>query len=1619
MIGITNTNEFYSQHYLTAIMAGDLKSLRSEWRDAEGTAPDRRLYALNASFFRFRERQERRVDHPDRVAAHLEYTGELLAALGYTAKPTIKTLADGPIAVFAERYRQADKAPLVWVIPITRDPNDEGDLLATPYRSSQLASDDDELPPAPKKATLAEATLEGRLTHVFNTTGTDAPRFVVIAGETEWLLLDRDKWPEQRLLRFDLVEILGRRETEALTATAALLHAESLAPHSGAALVDTLDERSHKHAFGVSNDLKYALRACIEAIGNEAIWYRRNVSKRGVFQAEVDGQQLATECLRYMYRLLFLLYVEARPELGYAPMRASAYLHGYSLERLRDLEDRVLETEEARNGFYVHACLSRLFDLIWNGTPVPEAKPDSVAFDMFSATGETTLLEGKTVDDSAHHTFRIAPLRARLFDPDHTPLLSSVRLRDHVLVDVMTQLSLSGVQGTGKQRRRGRISYATLGINQLGAVYESLLSFRGFFATDTLYEVKPAKADWDPLGVAWFVTEAQLADYSTAERVFDDDGQPVAHQKGRFVFRQAGRDRQKSASYYTPEVLTRCLVKYTLKERIEDADGKVRLTAAQLLDLTICEPAMGSAAFLNEAINQLSEAYLKQAQKEKGERISHDRYREELQRVRMYMADNNVFGVDLNPIAIELGEVSLWLNALFGEDTKDGTTVFVPWFGGQLTNGNSLVGAWRKVFAPTHLDPGEGKKGKSNWLKAEPARVPLSKKRPKGTVYHFLLADAGMASYGGGSEGKPIKAMCKDQLAIIAERRAELCAPLDDDEIGTLVALSDAIDQLWAAHIDHLAKVREKTTDPLGVYGHEPKPGLVPSTTREKDAIWAAEMTSAEARASSPYRRLKLAMDYWCALWFWPIEQADRLPSRGEWLLELSLVLESEVISGSASQVGQLGLFEHVMSAEAAQAQRVRLGNVSVDQLVARYPRLKLVETLAQRYRFHHWELAYADVFHDRGGFDVILGNPPWVRVEWKEAGVLGDQDPQVVLHKLSASEAAARRSDVLAQEGVKSLYLAEHEEASGTQGFLSARQNYSPLEHVKVNLYKGFIVLGHALGARGHATGLIHPEGVFDDPKGGDLRRFIYPRLSGHFQFRNEEPLFKGVGHTRTFSLNVYTDARVVGFSHIANLYVPSTVDQCYQPTLAAQRIPGIKTSRGKWEKLGHPGRRIFVNSGLLRFFGELYDPNRDFETARLPAIHASSLVGVLKAIAASNRLMDLPAESWFATFHFNETYAKRDGILTECIGWAHETIWVLSGPHLFVGNPFSKTPRAVCNTALDYDSLDLLLLPSEYLPRTLFAPVDDRASLLAKSPVVTWSDEHTPINVAAHFRLVCNRGLDCGLERTLRVAIAPRNVVHIDGVYSYTFRDERLMVQATATWCSILVDFFVKTTGAGDFRPNLAQRLPIVTKYEQELRARACVLNCLTTHYEDLWTPCFEPSWQTDHWAKHDDPRLPATFWTDLTPNWTRHHALRSDYARRQALVEIDVLVAMALALTLEQLQTMYRVQFPVMRQYERDTWYDRNGRIIFTNSKGLVNIGLARKKSKNHPTGPYWADVQKQTEGTVTQVVMDDTLPGGPHQKTIVYAAPWVRCDREADYALVWAHFESRFKANKEDA
>jgi len=136
------------------------------------------------------------------------------------------------------------------------------------------------------------------------------------------------------------------------------------------------------------------------------------------------------------------------------------------------------------------------------------------------------------------------------------------------------------------------------------------------------------------------------------------------------------------------------------------------------------------------------------------------------------------------------------------------------------------------------------------------------------------------------------------------------------------------------------------------------------------------------------------------------------------------------------------------------------------------------------------------------------------------------------------------------------------------------------------------------------------------------------------------------------------------------------------------------------------------------------------------------------------------------------------------------------------------------------------------------------------------------------------------------------------------------------------------------------------------------------------------------------------------------------------QQVDISARIQTARVLGLSIDELLTIYRVQFPVMRQHEADTWYDQTGRIVFTPSKGLIGVGLPPTARKaNLKAGIHYAIRPPESEllGCGEERTASiaprprDNLPGGPVQRTVEYRAPVIRPDREQDYRLAWAFFQ----------
>lgn len=1140
LTGITNKNEYYTNHYFSTVFEENTRATISGWnaaaRESEEIKTPWSLLRQNARQYYTAHDKFVRSSVNLQVLANIKaLVGNYLKSLGYPeAKPEVVAVDDSlSVPVYLEMTK-SNGAPLLWVLLSASKESDAGIMESFVFNANDV---DDDAAGTLYKGVLGEIANEDLVTKILFGTA-EPPRFVMLIGMNQIALIDRNKWNEKRYLQFELEEIFSRLENTTLQAMSVLLHKDSLCPDDGKVLLDELDEQSQKNASGVSQDLKYALRESIELLGNEVLYDMKTRLGRDLDAEPVDAGQLTLECLRYMYRMLFVLFIESRPELGYAPIKAQSYYSGYSLESLRDIADNIRDdVNEVGDGYYLHETLAKLYELIYDGYPKTEDE-------LKKATGS----------DSLHDMFLIAPLKAHIFDPEYTKMITAAKLRNSCMLRIIDLMSLTRATGR-KNGRRGRISYVNLGINQMGAVYEALLSYRGFIAEHDLYEVKRAGDSFNELDVGYFVSESELEQYTEDERVRYESGEKAGklrmYEKGTFIYRLAGREREKSASYYTPEVLTKCLVKYALKELLE---GK---TADEILKLTICEPAMGSAAFLNEAINQLAEAYISRKEKETGEIISYEKRFNELQKVKMFIADRNVYGIDLNPVAVELAEVSLWLNTIY----EGG---FVPWFGTQLVNGNSLIGARRQVY---RIENAQSTSKGLRWYEMEPDRVPLGTKRmPKKQVYHFLLGDPGMCSY----TDKVIKQLEPVNIKEMKDWNKKFTSPFTDDEVVTLLRLSAVIDELWEAQIQLRKEVGTKTQDALSIFGYTDDAEDSHTTIRQKDKIFSELYKSEHMKNAGPYARLKFAMDYWCALWFWPIDKADLLPTRSEFLFDMSLILEGTMASVNVTDSvkgGQLSLFPTEMEQMAMDIIDTYGTDTIVDipRLRKENPRLDLAARIAEQNKFMHWELEFADLFAERGGFDLIIGNPPWIKLVWEEKNILAEKQPLLAIRSFSAAEVDALRAEELQNIKIYDDYLGEYVGTAAMQSFLGAKTNYAALQGMKVNLANCFLPTALFYAREKGVTALIHPDTPFDATNGQMIRRLLYSRLRYHFHFINELRLFPDVHHNTVFSLNVYKNQATPQFYAIFNLFAVEAIEDCFDSGCVYQ-LEGMKDSSGNW---------------------------------------------------------------------------------------------------------------------------------------------------------------------------------------------------------------------------------------------------------------------------------------------------------------------------------------------------------------------------------------------------------------------------------------------------------------------
>lgn len=1520
--------------------------------------------------------------------------------------------------------------------------------------------------PKDEEAHISPAVINKAIDAIFLLPEEHRPHFILMMAGNTMFLLDSDKWSRGSYLEFSMDELFSQASISAFRKYYALFHLlickDTLAADSESVLMDKLVEESYKSAYEVTKDLKEGVILSVETLANEALWYwkkeltnpdttlKSNPLSSIDYTDDTFEAEVKDDCLNIIYRLLFIFYAESRDELDILPTKDEVYKDGYSLEMLRDLEKAPMRTEESRNGYFFNDSLNDLFWLLANG-----------------------YRQGQQDNKS----FSVRKIDSPLFDNRRLHHLKDVKIRNIEWQKIIRALSLSN-----RDKQVGRISYANLGVNQLGSVYESLLAYRGFYAEQDYIEVHKVGK---PEEGTFLVPYSRMDDFEADEILCEEQGEPKILPQGTFVYRLNGRDRQKSASYYTPEVLTRSTVKYTLKSILDEvAEGKRK--AQDLLDLKILEPAMGAAAFQNEVINQLAEAYLTYQQQQRHEagfkewRIAPDHYRDELQKVKAYIATHNVYGVDLNPTAIELGKLSLWLNVIH----KDMET---PFFSNRLALGNAVIGAWLKVYDKKDIIghsvtvKGKYKLLPNEWWTKAPHKIHFNKvnfengkvksavKRSVNEIYHFLLPDKNMLAVRSikdvfipadatEEERLKLKETRKAQIKGMKEMLDDWTAPISSEEFQILQRISAKIDKRLLEYFTFqwdIERLTNNKTDLWGIYGQTTLEfGSLAENYAEKERL-----NDTRYRHNNAYFILKNVMDYWCALWFWEFDDAHELPTRREFWSDIEAILQvkdedlnartKRVLQTYVEKDGQLGFFgENHQNDLFAQAQYENMAhedphhdedtdledNDEVSELKTQSKeeilgdtqgavrtffddsmRFKTVKKYADRYHFFHPMLEFIEVFWLRDGFDIICGNPPWIKLSFNETNIISDKFPEVVIRKVSAPVVRQRIDDFLNNAEMNALYTSEQNEIMGSSAFMGAICNYPLLIGQKTNLYKCILTncMDLASDSNGY-IGILCPEGIYDDVNGQPLRRELYKRLRYHFQYENELNLFTGTNdHGRMrFGENILgSKSSTITFVNINNVYHPSTIDESFIHD-GHGLCGGLKNKNGKWNTAGHHDRIVDYTDKEIALLSRTFEGGLTLDCAKLVSIHTQEVLSVL------SKIQDYPTHventDSIITTCFDESGAQKKGITIRknFVPNVHNYEMIYSGPHFHVANPFYKTPWLNCSSNSDYDTLNIVKLAKDYVPRTNYAPAMDRNKyihLIKGFPQKTIEGE-TSENWMDYYKVGFRRMIGPSSERTLICAVLQRKTAHINTVISAAERSGYDCVDMAALCSSLALDFYMKLIGGSDLYGSHIKTFPIHVnkKYQPAMYSRTLLLNCLTVHYADLWQSCWRPEYAQEEWSL-SDPRLKP--FTGLTEEWTWDTPLRNYFERRQALVEIDVLAAMALGLSLKDLELIYTIQFPVLQQNENDTWYDAKGNIVFTCSKGLNGVGCERKEWESI-RGNLSEDsmTYEGTEATYIHTIdpKKSEMYGG---EQVTYYAPYTKCDRIADYRRAWAFFENR--------
>ncbi len=455
----------------------------------------------------------------------------------------------------------------------------------------------------------------------------------LLTNGKKWRLYSYEDCEADTFYEIDIVEEILEKDRETALQNFKYFYLffrqESFLPKENSFL-NKVYEGSENYAQGIEEDLEDAIYTALEETA------RGFFETNDIEMTEENIEEVHHSSLILLYRFLFILNAESRELL---PVKEDRYESILSIEFLKEqlLEDK--ENVFTEDTWLWEERIEKLFE---------------------------SINEGREYGD-----FKITAYNGGLFDEEKHPFLAQNQLQGNHVRRILELLAESEDEETGE---KVLVDYRDLNIRHLGSIYEGLLE----------HELREAEENL-------ILENGEWKSASKSKKDFEDIPTEKKVEEGEVYLTNESGERKATGSYYTPEYIVEYIVENTIgpkvEEKIEESSQEKLLD--NVLELNVCDPAMGSGHFLTEATSFIARRVLEHGKIEE-EKVEGEN---EFIWVKRQVVSHCIYGVDINPLAVELGKLSLWI-----ETMAEGKPL--NFLDHHLKHGNSLIGSdFEEIFS--------------------------------------------------------------------------------------------------------------------------------------------------------------------------------------------------------------------------------------------------------------------------------------------------------------------------------------------------------------------------------------------------------------------------------------------------------------------------------------------------------------------------------------------------------------------------------------------------------------------------------------------------------------------------------------------------------------------------------------------------------------------------------------------------------------------------------------------------------------------------------------------------------------------------------------------------------